>query len=344
MIYDLVENETLYWTKTQEPVIKKSMIELCSHILDFLARAACHLKKHPITQTLKDMFNQGEWNVLLFAIKDTEARITNRSRVERWKEVRMIREAQKMNQLAQQTATISKETTARNKKSTAFLRELNEHAWPGGDSDEYSKERVQRAEEATCKWSTNRSKFKAWESPDNPNSGSPLLLLAAYPGSGKSVLSKHLIDTILPKPKDRVVCSIDLTDANSVLAEACISYLYSNFARTDDSLLNYSAIYWADHYHHSLINFQVAAAERTRDLCLLEHCRQWTRIHNKYNRIPIAGPLLCLVSALGLERAAEMILLKQHLISLDFRCTWRPRTRNMVRRHCRELRGTGMTR
>jgi hypothetical protein len=118
----------------------------------------------------------------------------------------MIPEAQKKDQLAQQTATLSKETAARNEKITAFLQNLNEHAWPGGDSYEYSKERVQRADEGTCKWFTNHDKFKAWESPDNPNSGSPLLLLTAYPGCGKSVLSKHLIDTVLPGPKDRAVC------------------------------------------------------------------------------------------------------------------------------------------
>jgi hypothetical protein len=112
--------------------------------------------------------------------------------------------------------------------------------------------------------------------------------------------------------------SIDLTDANSVLAEACISYLYSDFSKTDDSLLDYSAIYWIDHYRQSVTDFQTAATERTRDLCLLELCRQWTMIHNEYEKIPIAGPLLCLASALGLERAVEISLLKQHSISVHF--------------------------
>ena len=678
MIYDLAEIEKLHWTKTQKPVIKTSMTELCSRILEFLARAACHLKKHPITRTLKDMFNQGEWDVLLSAIRDAKARVNEHSGVNGWKEIRMIREAQEKDQLAQQTATLRKETAARNKKITAFLKELHEHAWPGGDSYESSKDRVKSPEEGTCKWFTNHDKFKAWESLGDLDSGSPLLLLTAYPGSGKSVLSKHLIDTVLPRPKDRVVCyfffkddfehqksatgalctllhqlldisesrgsthladstlrrfetigkesffgsvsslwktftvaalhidagevicildaldecrpndrnelikainefyqtqrnqaschlklflttrpygdiiqsqfsyawghklpeirlageeddvandiadeikivvdkridqicdtyhltkqkrtlmktnlgatpgrtylwitlvfddllkktsgitkeyiesfvknppkdvydaykkilnrsktqglgnqdlkktrnilkmilaarrpltlqemsialllleyqppykdladeieskegtwdiirdfcgllvirvddrlyllhqtvreflvatgpdisnedqksqdtpdsrtiiphsyvwkhSIGLTDANSVLAESCISYLYSNFSKTDDSLLNYSAIYWIDHYRQSLTNFQTATAERTRDLCLLEHCRQWTIIHNGYNEnIPIAGPLLCLTSALGLERAVEISLLKQHSISVHF--------------------------
>jgi hypothetical protein len=679
VVYDLAGNGELYWTDTQDPVFKTSMTKLCFHILEFLARAACHLEKHPITRTLKDMFNQGEWDTLLSAIKDAEDRVNKHSAVNSWKDVRMIRQAQEKDQLAQQTVTLSKETDARNEKITAFLQKLNEHAWPGGASYEYSKGRVQRAEEGTCKWFTNHDKFKAWESPDNPNSGSPLLLLTAYPGCGKSVLSKHLIDTVLPKPKDRTVCyfffkddfehqksaigalctllhqllitsesnrrtsladsalrrletmgkesffgsvsslwktfteaalhtdagevicildaldecqpndrnelikainefyrtprnqascllklflttrpygdiiqsqfsyawghklpeirlageeddvandiaeeikivvdkridqicdtfhltkqksnlmktnlgaapgrtylwialvfddllkktsgmskeyiesfvknppkdvndayekilnrsktqglgnqdlkktrnilqmiiaarrpltlgemsialllpeyqppyqdladeieskegiwdiirdccgllvirvddrlyllhqtvreflvptspninnknqkvqdtpdsgtitphsylwkySIDWTDANSVLAKACISYLYSNFSKTDDSLLDYSAIYWIDHYRQSGQNCQVAVANMTRDICLPSEPRsKWTEIHDKYNTIPTTGPLLCLASALGLDSAVEEFLHKQNLTSIDLK-------------------------
>ncbi|OCK76743.1 hypothetical protein K432DRAFT_305689, partial [Lepidopterella palustris CBS 459.81] len=204
VIYDLAEHEKLHWADTQEPVFKRSMTNLCSGILEFLARAACHLQKHPVTRILKDMFNQGEWDVLLAAIKNAEARLINHSTVSGWKDVRMIREAQEKDQLAQRTATLSKATAARNEKITAFLKKIHEHAWPDGDSYEFSKDRVKPPEEGTCKWFINHDKFKAWESSGNPNS--KFLLLTAYPGCGKSVLSKHLIDTVLSQSKDRTVC------------------------------------------------------------------------------------------------------------------------------------------
>jgi len=105
--------------------------------------------------------------------------------------------------------------------------------------------------------------------------------------------------------------SMDLTYSNSVLAETCISCLQPDFAKENTSMFEYSAIYWTDHYHQSAKNFQAAAAERTRDLCLLEPCRQWTKIHYEENNIPVAGPPLCLASALGLERAVEMFLLEK---------------------------------
>ncbi|PQE30996.1 sex-determining fem-1 protein [Rutstroemia sp. NJR-2017a WRK4] len=98
------------------------------------------------------------------------------------------------------------ESAARSKTINAFLTKLHEYAWPGGDSYISSKYRVSSPEDGTCKWFTNHNKFKAWESSDSPNSTSPLLLLTAYPGSGKSVLSKHLIDTVLPRSENRIVC------------------------------------------------------------------------------------------------------------------------------------------
>lgn len=95
MIYDLTEIEKLYWTKTQKPVFKTSMTELCCRLLEFLARATCHLKKHPVTKTLKDMFNQGGWDSLLSAIEDAKARVNEHSGVNGLMEIREIREAQK---------------------------------------------------------------------------------------------------------------------------------------------------------------------------------------------------------------------------------------------------------
>ena len=82
-------------------------------------------------------------------------------------------------------------------------------------------------------------------------------------------------------------------------------------------MFEYSAIYWADHYHQSVKNFKAAAAEKTRDLCLLEPRKQWTEVHAKHNNIPVTGSPLCLASALGLERAVEMFLLEQDSIGVD---------------------------
>jgi hypothetical protein len=114
--------------------------------------------------------------------------------------------------------------------------------------------------------------------------------------------------------------SINLIVANSVPAEACISYLYLNFSKMDESLLDYSAIYWIDHYRQSGQNCQVAVANMTRDICLPSEPRaKWTGIHSKHNNIPVAGSLLCLASALGLGSTVEEFLHEQNSTGLDLK-------------------------
>jgi ankyrin repeat protein len=115
--------------------------------------------------------------------------------------------------------------------------------------------------------------------------------------------------------------SIDLTDANTLLAKVCISYLYSNFSETDDSLLDYSAIYWIHHYRQAEQNCQVEVANMTRDICSpSEPCAKWAEIYNEHNEhdiIPETGSLLCLASALGLDSAVEEFLYEQNLAGSD---------------------------
>ncbi|OCK75793.1 hypothetical protein K432DRAFT_161465, partial [Lepidopterella palustris CBS 459.81] len=102
--------------------------------------------------------------------------------------------------------------------------------------------------------------------------------------------------------------SMDEPTYASTLAETCIRYLHSAFANENDALLEYSAIYWIEHYLQSGQNCQVALAKMTQDLCsLTEPYTQWTKIYIKYARIPTTGSPLCLASAMGLDRAVKLL-------------------------------------
>lgn len=159
-------------------------MNLCSNILEFLANMVCHLRKYHITTILQEITSQDQRDILLSTIKTAEAQVQSYSKINVQNEVKMIlgRPVKK---------------AARDEKIKELLIKLHDHAWPTGDSYEASKIRVKPAEKETCKWFTNNDKFQAWNSLDDLKSGSPLLLLTAYPGCGKSVLSKHLIDTVL---------------------------------------------------------------------------------------------------------------------------------------------------
>lgn len=159
VIYILTEIEKLHWNDKQEPIVRKSIIELCSHILEFLARAACHLEKKSAARKLVDMFNQENWDDLLSNIKKAQALVEQHSTVKFQTEIRAIaKETRAILELVEKVAT-------RHDKITAFLQKLNEYAWSGGDSYESSIKRVEYPEKGTCKWFINHDKFKAWESP-----------------------------------------------------------------------------------------------------------------------------------------------------------------------------------
>ncbi|KAH7020752.1 ankyrin repeat-containing domain protein [Microdochium trichocladiopsis] len=52
----------------------------------------------------------------------------------------------------------------------------------------------------TCRWFTKHEKFRAWHSSESGG----ILWVTAYPGCGKSVLLKHLVDTVLVAPNSAV--------------------------------------------------------------------------------------------------------------------------------------------
>jgi ankyrin repeat protein len=104
--------------------------------------------------------------------------------------------------------------------------------------------------------------------------------------------------------------SFDLRDSHSILAETCISCLQLKSVTDDlDDMRRYSAIYWVDHYRQSAATCQEALANMTRDLCLGSEIRaSWTEIYGQHYAIPASQSPLCLASALGLDRAVEMLL------------------------------------
>ncbi|KAH0538836.1 hypothetical protein FGG08_004612 [Glutinoglossum americanum] len=131
----------------------------------------------------------------------------------------------------------------------------------------------------------------------------------SIPGNDNAAATTFIAQGLMTKPWQH---SMDLTCSNSVLAETCISCLQPDFAKENTSMFGYSAIYWAAHYCQSAETCQTAVAKMTRDLCLESETRtQWTEIHKEHDSIPVTGSPLCLASALGLNRAVEMLLHEQ---------------------------------
>jgi hypothetical protein len=104
-------------------------------------------------------------------------------------------------------------------KVDAFLQMLYKNACVYVESKDRNRERVP----GTCEWFTNHSLFLRWNTRTD-NGGTGLLYVTADPGCGKSVLSRYLIDQILPQDR-RILCYFffkdDFEDQKSSLRALC---------------------------------------------------------------------------------------------------------------------------
>ncbi|KAF3098669.1 hypothetical protein TWF569_009814 [Orbilia oligospora] len=85
----------------------------------------------------------------------------------------------------------------------------------------------------TCKWFTTHQTFRDWKS----SPSSKMLWVSADPGSGKSVLAKYLVDSILPSTEERTTCYFFFKDdfegqGSAVTALCCILYQLFSKKRT----------------------------------------------------------------------------------------------------------------
>jgi ankyrin repeat protein len=123
----------------------------------------------------------------------------------------------------------------RKRRADAFLQLLYDNACPYEDSKNRNRERVV----GTCNWFTTHDLFKLWNSPtESALNSSNLLLVTADPGCGKSVLSRYLVDKILPD-NARTVCYFffkdDFEDQKNLMQALC-TILHQLFSRNRNLL------------------------------------------------------------------------------------------------------------
>ncbi|KEZ45583.1 hypothetical protein SAPIO_CDS1921 [Scedosporium apiospermum] len=97
------------------------------------------------------------------------------------------------------------------------------------------KDRNPLAADGTLEWFTNHSLFQQW----NQSPSEHILLVSGEPGSGKSVLARHLVDEVLPSTTMRTTCYFffkeDYEDQRSPAAALC-SILHQLFDQYPASL------------------------------------------------------------------------------------------------------------
>ncbi|KAL9062687.1 MAG: hypothetical protein Q9157_008713, partial [Trypethelium eluteriae] len=248
----LAEYEQLLWKQGRPRLeeVEGSMIAACMNIIEFQARTALDLHRNPLESAIRDAFQIDGWDKLLSSIKEAEVSIRECADRKGLREVEVIFNTVQdiphyihESFAGQERARASLERGKRGKQVRLFLQLLLQR----GCISETIKNRNRQRIEGTCNWFTDHKLFKAWNLSTADNA-SGLLYMTADPGCGKSVLSKYLIDEILPD-EGRLVCYFffkdDFMEQKSACSALC-TLLHQIFVAdpsllTNDILTNYQA-------------------------------------------------------------------------------------------------------
>ncbi|KAJ5490400.1 hypothetical protein N7453_011225 [Penicillium expansum] len=215
--------------------LEAAFLKLYMQILEFEARAVCHLTKNSITRALNDMFLVDSWGSMMSGIKESEAMCQSFIRVidseklhtgmeESKSQLHDIRKDTRETQTMILDQEIRKKEESQKKKWNKFLDALSTSRY------EDNKDRNQDRIEGTCEWSTSHPLFNGWRNSER----SSLLWLSADPGCGKSVLAKYLIDHVIPTTEGRTTCyfffKADSTEQRSI-ASALRALLHQLFTQ-----------------------------------------------------------------------------------------------------------------
>jgi ankyrin repeat domain-containing protein 50 len=206
------QNSVMHQSESLMRKFEESLTTTYSKILEFQARAVCHLHKHSVSRLLKGIFNPDEWERLLVEIRLSEESLQNFTSLIDISEIRQRFED------IQKTVECNESWRrwyAREEKVKTFLKAL--YNCPYKDRKDRNSEHVP----GTCQWFTSHPLFQHW----NSSQGSSLLWVSADPGCGKSVLAKYLIDHVLPSDGKRTTCYFffkdDFTDQRSATSAFC---------------------------------------------------------------------------------------------------------------------------
>ena len=90
---------------------------------------------------------------------------------------------------------------------------------------EWYKNRIENRIEGTCEWLVTQPDFRTWLEND-----AGVLLISADPGCGKSVLTKYLVDCVLPRSNAETICYFFFKDQiQNTLKQALCSLLHQLF-------------------------------------------------------------------------------------------------------------------
>ncbi|KAI3558850.1 hypothetical protein CABS03_11384 [Colletotrichum abscissum] len=184
--------------------LEQNLIKLYSNIIEFQARALCYLHRTRSTRFIRDVFRGDTWKTLIEEIERLDAHCRAFANLITDEKILTFLEShsEKVEQVIININTPQPVSFDLLRRRTALLRTL--YACPYRDRKDINSERAP----GTCEWFTEHGYFSNWMSAVD----SKILRISADPGCGKSVLSRYLVDEILPSTSFRTTCYFFLKD------------------------------------------------------------------------------------------------------------------------------------
>ncbi|KAL7961974.1 hypothetical protein V8C34DRAFT_301690 [Trichoderma compactum] len=247
--FSSINDMQFYWKSCEETYFKPSnmnmklyqdlkspLVKLYSSIIKYQARVICHLSKAQLSRAWQSMAGSDVWSDAITTIKELHDKCLH-----------LVDRAHKdiiQNKMDDQLQEIQRSRTLheailqeiREKRQDSWERELLEDLSKMSGDYEGNKNTNPERVSGTCEWFLTDERFHNWR---NSKSGD-LLWVSAGPGSGKSVLSKSLIDERHLNPETTVtVLSSTITVSKSprLIEHSLLShrtYSHDLVQRTDE--------------------------------------------------------------------------------------------------------------
>jgi hypothetical protein len=193
-------------TPSSKQALQETIVTLYEHILEFEALAICQCNHNTAYQTFRNLFGRTSWKdkiatieaaskecELLLPVVDHETSATQQRELERIQAEQLQLIEQHVHQSADlyqqllEEARKSRETQLTIAEQKAMQKCMTTLRTTGYED---AKMQIQDRVAGTCDWFLQHPQYKKWVA-DQPTA---TMWLTAYPGCGKSVLSKYLVD------------------------------------------------------------------------------------------------------------------------------------------------------
>ncbi|KAL1386562.1 hypothetical protein HDK64DRAFT_339281 [Phyllosticta capitalensis] len=217
-----MESEVSKFPPPQQKMVSKSILELYSDVLEFQLHSVARLYRNRLKTFSRDLLDWDKWDEKLASLKQKESDVLrDAERIHRnLCRENLSKHHEELDRSFDQLLDFQKKQlevyTQQLDVSTQhlnFVLSQDENECISSFARDYMgyKNDVSGRIPGTCQWFVDRPKFHKFLSESGPG----LLLVTADPGCGKSVLSKHLIDSVLPEKTRAQVCYFFFKDGHS---------------------------------------------------------------------------------------------------------------------------------